>query len=46
MGHRKVQYRGLWDTERCNIGDYMGHREVQYRGLRDIERCNIGDYGT
>ena len=34
MGHREVQYRGLWDTE------------VQYRGLWDIERYNIGDYGT
>ena len=22
MGHREVQYRGLWDIERCNIGDY------------------------
>ena len=36
MGHREVQYRGLWDTE----------RSVQYRGLWDIERCNIRDYGT
>ena len=34
MGHREVQYRGLWDIERCNIGDY------------GTERCNIGDYGT
>ena len=45
MGHREVQYRGLCDIERCNIGT-MGHREVQYRGLWDIERYNIGDYGT
>ena len=22
MGHREVQYRGLWDIERYNIGDY------------------------
>ena len=21
MGHREVQYRGLWDIERYNIGD-------------------------
>ena len=34
MEHREVQYRGLWDIERCNKGT-MGHREVQYR-----------DYGT
>ena len=26
MGHREVQYRGLWDTERCNIGDYGTQR--------------------
>ena len=37
MGHREMQYRGLWDIERCNI--HVG-------GLWDIERCNIGDYGT
>ena len=29
MGHREVQYRGLWDIERCNIG-----------GLWDTERYN------
>ena len=31
MGHREVQYRGLWDIERCNIGDYGTYRESDYR---------------
>ena len=26
MGHREVQYRELWDIERCNIGDYGTQR--------------------
>ena len=26
MGHREVQYSGLWDIERCNIGDYGTQR--------------------
>ena len=34
MGHREVQYRGLWDIEGA------------IWGLWDIGRCNIGDYGT
>ena len=37
MGHREVQYRGQWDIERCNIGDYA---------LWDTGRYNRGDYWT
>ena len=28
MGHREVQYRGLWDIERCNIRDYGTWRDA------------------